>query len=928
MIPLRLAAPAALGLLVLLPLTLAAARHRRLPAALTALRLLALGLVIFSLAQPSVLRHSPGRTIMFAVDLSDSMRADAREVAMEFVRAAARKRSAGDRIGLITFGTDAVVEEAPSTNPRLLFSSHPSSESTDIAQAIRTALAAMPEGGERRIVLATDGNAHRGDLAAALAIAQSEGVEISVFPVMPASGTEVRIDEVRAPAEVRVGERFPVRVVIEATTSAQVQLQVMEGEATVDRRALAVQAGRAIVTYDRVAQHEGVLPYTASIAATPESIDVSNRASALVLVHGAPVVWYVAQQPGILARALAAQGLRIHHLASEALPATAAEYQGAAAVVLDDVPATQLAPAQMSALRDYVGQMGGGLIATGGLHSFGIGGYAGTPLEEALPVSMDVRHRLAIPSMAIILVIDASGSMGSYGQEIGPLELAKETAQAVIDLLGERDIIGAIAFDQQPRWLVPPTEARNREAVFAQIARLQAGGGTDMYPAIALAYDYLRQSPAKVRHAIVLSDGQTDPGDFQRLLTRMAREKMTVSTVAIGGDADVDLMRNVATWGAGRAYVAKDLYTIPQIFTAEALLASRVYIVEDLFTPQVVRDDLFQDVGRLPRLRGYVATSPKPASTLYLVSPQDDPILAGWQFGNGRAVAFTSDTLPRWALDWLSWPQFARFWSQLVRSVIRPEGGGLHVGVEREGAETVVVLDAQTAIGDPIDGLDVQGSAVARGRSLVVPLVQAAPGRYEGRVVLAEPGEYALTVTARRAGQLVGVRTVGVVVPYSPELRDITVNRGTLARIIEATGGHLLARAEDALRPSGHPAREATPAWPLFATAALGVFIAEIVMRRVPVLGDRMAGIVAALVTRWRRPPSAEEQAGDRDYAEADRWKLAQPTSPAASASMEAAARLYIARLKSTRESPTTQAEGPVDHPPPDDRGRPSDGGS
>ncbi len=924
MIPIRFATPTALGLLILLPVALALTRRHLLPRGVAALRLTALGLVILSLAQPQIPRSSPGRTVMFVVDLSDSISAEAQEVATQFVRSAARSRQAGDRVGLVTFGADAVVEEAPTSDPQLVFASRPSGERTDIAQAIQSALAAMPEGGTRQIVLATDGNANRGDLSAALALARSEGVEISVFPLVPRSGAEVLVDEVRAPGEVRVGERFPVKVVIEATAPAQVQLQVVEGESVIDRRTLAVQPGRTIVTLHRVAKREGMLRYAASIVATPDGSAANNHGSALVMVRGTPVVWYVARQPGVLARALSAQGLRVQSLIPESLPATAAEYQGTAAVVLDDVSATQLAPAQMSALRDYVGQLGGGLVASGGLHSFGVGGYLGTPLEDALPVAMDVRHRLAIPSMAIILVIDASGSMGSYGQQIAPLELAKETAQTVIDLLGERDIIGAIAFDQQPRWLVPPTQARNRETVFDQISRLQAGGGTDMHPAIALAYDYLRRSPAKVRHAIVLSDGQTDPGDFQGLLTRMTRDKITVSTVAIGGDADLDLMRNVATWGQGRAYVAKDLYTIPQIFTAEALLASRVYIVEDLFTPQVVRDDLFPDVGRLPPLRGYIATVPKPASTLYLVSPQDDPILAGWQYGSGRAVAFTSDAASRWAGDWVRWPQFARFWSQLVRSVMRAEGGGLHVSVDRDGGDTAVVLDAQTNGGNPIDDLEVQASVVAsRGRQFTVPLVQSAPGRYEGRLTLVEEGEYAIAVAARRAGRLVGVRTAGVVIPYSPELRDLSVNRATLSRITEATGGHLLAEAAEALRSSGRPARRTGPAWPIFATAGLGVFIAEIVLRRVPILGDRVAMIVGALLTCWRRSPSAEEAAGERDYAEADRWKLTEPSSPAAAESMEAAARLYIARLKAMDRELHERPSRPHEKAgPPDDSDR------
>lgn len=907
--PIRFAVPEALVLLILLPAVFALTRRRLLPRGVVGLRLLALGLIILGLAQPELPLGRPSRTVTFVMDLSDSIPAAANAAAVEFIRSAARTRQPGDRIGLITFGANAIVEEAPTTEPQLRFSSHPQGARTDIAHAIRTALAAMPGNGERQIVLVTDGNANRGDLATALALARSEGVRIDVLPVGPVGEAEVLIDEVRAPQEVRLGERFPVRIVVEATAPTDILLRVEEDSAPIVRRSMAVPAGRTIVTVDRLAKREGLLHYTASITAPAARRTANKRAAALVSVRGTPVVWYVAAQQGPLARGLSGQGWRVRHLHPQALPTMVLAYQGTAAVVLDDVSATTLAPAQMKALRDYVGLLGGGLVVAGGPHSFGVGGYLGTPLEEVLPVAMDIRHRLAIPSMAIILVIDASGSMGSYGQEIAPLELAKETAQTVIDLLGERDVIGAIAFDQAPRWLVPPTQARNRETVFAQISRLQSGGGTSMHPAIALAYDYLRQSPAKVRHAIVLSDGQTDPGDFRSLLTQMARSKITVSTVAIGGDADIELMRNVAAWGGGRAYVAKDLYTIPQIFTAEALLASRVYVVEDTFTPRIIRDDLLSNIRDLPILRGYIATSPKPASTVYLTSPQDDPILAAWQYGSGRAVAFTSDASSRWAADWISWPQFARFWSQLVRSVVPSEGGTLQMRAERDRDGAVVTLDAQTPGGEPLDDLDVEASILAsRGPSTRLPLVLSAPGRYEGRVAFLEEGEYAVVVTARRARDQVGVRTTALVIPYSPELRDLSINRATLARITETTGGRLLTEATDALRSGRQPPREATPAWPFCAAAAVGAFIVEVVVRRLPVLGAGLAAVIGALRMRWQHPPSAEAVAQNRAYTEADRWNLTEPSSPTAAQSMEAAAQLYIARLKSLRRDRSTHA--------------------
>lgn len=901
----RLAVPIALILLLLLPGVVAVARRRVTPRAALVLRLTAAGLLILSLASPQLAGIGSAQTVIFAVDISDSIPAEARQAAFSFVRAAASHRRPGDRIGLVLFGGNAVLEEAPTIDPRLAFVAQLDARATNLGEAIRAALLAFPPTGGR-IALLTDGNANRGDLAEALALARSQGVEVSVVPLSPSREAEVLVDEVLAPDEVRVNERFQVRVAMTATTGARIHLRVTEGEAVIDQRTIEVEPGRAIVTLSRVARTEGLLRYTATVTAEPDGTAANNRASALVTVRGAPTVWYVASSPGPLAGALATQGVRIRVLAPEALPAAAAEYRGIAVVVLDDVPATRLSSAQMASLRDYVGQLGGGLLTIGGTHSYGVGGYAGTPLEEALPVSMDVRHRLAIPSMAIILVIDTSGSMGAFGQQIAKVELAKETAQSVVELLGERDVIGVVAFDQEPRWLVRPTEARQREQVMDQVSRVQAGGGTNMFPAIALAYDYLRRSQAKVRHVIVLSDGQTDPGDFQGLVTRMAKEKITVSSVAIGSDADEEIMKNVARWGGGRYYLARDLYTIPQILTAEALLASRAYIVEERFDPEVVRTDVLADLSP-PALRGYIATAPKPAGTVHLLSHQDDPILATWQYGIGRAAAFTSDAAPRWAAEWMSWRDLTRFWSRLLRWVSRDGGEGLQVAVDRQpGEEPVVIADAYTPTGDPLDGLQVEARVSGPGTRAAIPLVQTAPGRYEGRVSAREPGEYTVTVVARESESPRGAAppgrtgSMGFVVPYSPELRDLAVNRAVLAQITEATAGRVLDDPRAAVAPV-RTARTAGDAWPVFAGAALGVFMIEIVLRRVPVVGHHLHLLVAGILARVRRQPTPTELEEDRRYAEADRWKLLEKEVPPPSESMEQAARLYIARLKATK---------------------------
>jgi len=914
---LRFGVPAALLLLALLPVAAALARRRVTPRSALVLRLIVLALLITGLASPDLVSRGGDLSVVFALDRSDSISAGQAQEAEEFVRAAVRHRRPGDRVGLVAFGASAVVEEFPSTNPQLAFAVRPTGGATDLGQAIRAALGALPPQGAKRIVLLTDGNDNRGELADALALARADGVDISVVPLAAGREREVLLDDVTAPDEVLVGEQFTLKVAVAATVRSMVQVTLTANSTVIDQRRLVVQPGRTIISVPQVARAAGLLHYAASLAADPDETAGNNRAEAVVFVRGAPEVWYAARTPGPLARLLSMQALRVKVVAPEALPTSPAGYRAVAAVVLDDVPATQLSASQMTALRDYVSALGGGLVTVGGPHSYGVGGYAGTPVEEALPVTMDVRHRLAIPSMAIILVIDSSGSMGAFGTQIAKVELAKETAQSVVDLLGERDVIGVISFDQEARWLAVPTEARHRDQVMDAVSRVQAGGGTNMHPAIRLAYDYLRRSQAKVRHVIIISDGQTDPGDFQGLLTRMASEKITTSSVAIGTDADLELMQNVGRWGGGRWYAASDLYTIPQILTAEALIASRAYLVEEWFVPQPSRAGLVDDFT-LPALRGYVATAPRPASAVHLVSGQDDPVLAAWQYGIGRAAAFTSDATPRWAAEWMRWNDAGRFWSRVVRWTARGDAGDLQVTLDRRGDGVTVIADAVTADGIPLDQLNVQ-AGISGPWSAQIPLVQTAPGRYEGRLVGPAPGVYAITVAAREApGGPVRTRTSGFVIPYSPELRDVTVNRALLAHITEATRGRVLEDPAQAVAP-GRATRTAAGAWPVFAGAALGLFVIEITVRRMPAIAHHLAALAGLVRARVSRTPTTQEIEEERQYAASDRWKFVEPDA-AASDSMEQAARLYIARLKAAqgeegrkRGSAETRKHDPMD---------------
>jgi len=904
-------APLVLLGLGLLPLVALAMRGRGRRRGLVALRMVAIALLVAAAAGMEVRGAVPDLTVVLTTDRSDSIGPDGARIVRTFLDEVRARAGAEHRVGLVTFGADTILEEAPTTQPRLSLASRPRSDGTNIAAAIERSLAALPEGSGGRIVLFTDGQATAGNLSAALAAARARSVELAVVPIAPEASPEVMVEAVTMPESIAIGERVPVVVTIRATAAADAALRVRGNGKLLLARELRLRPGRTHIELEPLATQAGLLRVEAAIDPSPDGEAGNNRAFALAFVQGRPAVLYVASSPGPLAEALQTQGLNLRRVNPAQLPSAAAAYHGTAAVVLDDVPAFLLSPQQMAALGDFVRVGGGGLIAVGGVRSFGIGGYAGTPLEEALPVSMDVRHRLAIPSMAIVLVLDASGSMGSFGNELAKVELAKETAQSVIDLLGERDLVGIVAFDQSPRWLIPLTPAAQRTRILDAVSRIKAGGGTNLHPALVSARDALRRVEAKVKHSIVLSDGQTDPGDFRGLATAMADERITISTVAVGRDADLEIMRNIAAWGRGRTYVARDLFSIPQILTAEALLATRAYVIEETFAPRIVgAPGILASLGALPPLHGYLATAPKPAAEQAVVSHQDDPIVATWTYGLGRAVAITTDARFRWTAAWARWSQAPRFWSQAVRWAMSRETGALDAHVNIEADKVRVVLDARAADGSPLIAWEAQAIVVGdAGEVARAPMSQTQPGWYEVTLPLPPPGAYLVSVLARDGLRPVGGAALPLAVPYSPELRQVGLNRATISQLIEAADARVISTPAEALAPPARPARRSRPVWPVFGGVALLGFVVEVALRRIPAIEHQMGRLFAAAVAFVRRAPPPEQVAEDTEYAAADRWRIDDPAEAAArAASMEAAARLYIARLRRQRG----EGEGPA----------------
>jgi Ca-activated chloride channel homolog len=583
-----------------------------------------------------------------------------------------------------------------------------------------------------------------------------------------------------------------------------------------------------------------------------------------VQVTGAPKVLHVVDAPETgryVSAALRAQGLAVDEVPATALPANLHELVDYDLVILDNVSGFDLSLAKMALLEYYVRDAGGGVLKIGGDRSYGAGGYFGTPVEQLLPVTMNVKTEIKIPSLSVVFVLDRSGSMGSKTGGEDKLTIAKRAALSSIELLKPLDRVGVLAFDSGRDWAVPMTEVGVHRPIAEKLRDLKVGGGTDLHLALEEARRVMRQEQAKVKHLIVLSDGLTEgERNFDPLGARIAADGITISTVAMGADADRGLMARLATLGKGRYYHTDDPRNVPRIFTSETLAITRDLVVEgDIRPRQVYAGEPIEGFGRegFPVLGGYQRTYAKPAAQVLLAGRDEDPVLVSWRYGLGKAVAFTSDLSGRWGRQWVQWPAFGRFVSQMARWTMRRSGSESLVPQfqwhGQRGEMSVDVLDRDDRF---INGLKVEASLVDPSRlTRRVQLEQIAPGRYHGEFSLPRAGRYYITLNGRDGQTQVGPRTFGLAVPYSSEYLDLGVDYRLLRDIASISGGRLLPLSSASLGAVTAPPPQASGPlsrvwWPFF-LAALILLVAEVAVRRVT-LPD-------AWRARWARWRGARE---------------------------------------------------------------------
>jgi len=824
--------PQFLVLLVLLPVLawVWRARGMRVRRAALGLRLLIVALLIAALVDPVLGRVAQSQgALVVLLDQSDSL-GDAGKAALRSQVDALVKAHTGTA-HVIAFGANAVAKDEPTTLR---------ADQTDIAEALAAARGLL-NGAPGRVVLLSDGAQTRGD---ALAAARALDVPVDTLAYQPLSRPEIWIAAVEAPQTLRADEEFSVTVVVGSSAAATAQLELSEDARQLASQQVALNAGENRFIYQDRAGAPGVARFQATINGQPDIFAENNSGAATALIAPQPRVLLVESRVGAAAqigRALRAAGVQAEVRAADRLPAQISALDDYEGVVLIDVPAGDMTLDQMATLREYVRGEGRGLVVTGGRASFTLGAYKGTPLEEALPVTMDPPPRPERPPVTLLLIIDHSLSMSNVSG-ISKLDMAKESALLATESLRQEDRIGVLSFDEQQNWTVDFQvlgSGLTLGQVQERIGAITIGGGTDICAALDLGLSTLEHQPGKVRHAVIMTDGQSfrndSCGPYPDLIERARAADITLSSIAIGADADTELLQDLARWGAGRYHFAAQPEDIPRLTLIESQIASAEPQIEGDFRAQLqAPHPLLRDFtpNQIPKLTGYVGTSIKPAAELVLKSPQDDPVLATWQYGLGRAVAWTPSADAPWAEAWPNWPDYGKFWAQIIRYTLpEPDSGPLQVRATPHGDAVTIAVDALAPSGAPIDLADTAATiTLPDGGARRIPLRQIAPGHYVEDLALPGDGAYAIAVTLRKDGAERSAAT-GYVQHPSAEYTPATGGAALLAQISAATGGAVLTSLANTSVGTATPTA-ARELWPWLLLLAALLWPLEIAVRR------------------------------------------------------------------------------------------------
>ncbi len=783
-----------------------------------ALKLATLALAILALLQPELAVFDSRVAVAVLADTSASIPDSG---LAESSRLAGSIRAARSRNWLHVLPFAASVRPLSADeqkNARIDRTEGPAANATDLENAVREGLTALPSGRVPRLALISDGKENVGSLARAAWQARQLGVPVDVFPLAGRPRPQLNLESVSVPSQAFTGERFPVDLVVRAPQAARASVEITAAGKRIGSNQLDLEPGDNHLRVHASLASAGVVDVGGSIGT--QGLGTVRFAEAVALER--PRVLLVSQDPpgtGMpLLRALQAGQFEVTQTSS--IPSTLDDYQ---MLVLNNWNLEAVPRPTQTAIEKYV-KAGGGLLVIGGEHNVYVDRRAEDPLDRALPA------RLVPPrtpeGTCVVLILDKSSSM--EGRKI---ELARLAAVGVVENLRPTDYVGVLIFDNSFHWAVPIRTAADRDLIERVISGITPDGGTQIAPALQEAYRRILPVHAVSKHIVLLTDGISEEGDSLALAREAGFRRVTISTVGLGQDVNRSYLEKVANLAGGRSYFLNDPGGLEQILLRDVMEHAGSTAVERSFRPQALRKaEVLEGVGieTAPPLLGYVRFAAKPTSEVLLDIDRQDPLFIRWQCGLGRAAVFTSDAKSRWARAWVGWPGFDRFWQNVFRDLL-PHAGPGEARADYDAATDVMQVDYRLGreADEPLRPPDLFAFGPG-GFERPVPLEKVAEGAWRGRVRLDHrQGLF-------RVRPLEESRTFPEVGLYrsQAELADFGSNPELLKQVAAFTGGRFNPPPGDVFDSGGRRVPAVLRLWPALLALALLLSLLELVLRK------------------------------------------------------------------------------------------------
>ena len=678
---------------------------------------------------------------------------------------------------------------------------------TSISSAIISAFGNFTEASAKRIVLITDGNENIGDVINAALLAKNENVKIyTANPPKSSVENKILLKKVLVPSEIPEGKTAEIKVVVENKSDSFVDGKLEIFLHKTDKKELFrsfkkwnanFEPGVNVFKAKYVPDKKGFVRFETKLDVNDKvAIEKDSKVNPVVIT-GKPKVLYVNGKKGrdlFLPGTLEKRNIDVEVVSPDRIPETILDMLVYESIIFSNVSKKMLKTGQMEILEKYVRDFGGGFVMLGGENSFIQGGYADTPIEKILPVKMEGgehKKKQKKYRFSLMLVIDKSASMGGR-----KMTFAKKAAVELVRQLNDNDKLGIVAFDNNPYMI---TDLRPVPAVevdlISKLSRLHAGGGTNIFPALKMAFLNIARSNSKKNHVILLSDGNSEYLYYNKeaLLKAYKNVKISVSTIAIGKwFVNTNLLKEIAMRTGGSFYRIDDVAQLPRLIIKDVEDSiSKTDIHEEFFFPiKVTNSQILKDITQeqLPPLKGYSITTSKAGSETPLITDvrgKVDPILANWRYGLGKTLVYTADAEARWSSDWIKWIKYNKFWSQSLRWAMKdiPESDySLKVEVVNNKPFLFIesfYKDEQLSAGKENiknnmtteikvllynTGVDSQ-SFKNNPQYEELLLRQIAPKKYISSLEKVKPGNYFTNVLIEKNGKILSNKAKGLIIP-------------------------------------------------------------------------------------------------------------------------------------------------------------------